>query len=177
MAGDVSPAQWWRGVRNQRGKNCCRAWSRAGPCALWDSYPPPVSPFTLGATDAPPRPHLLSSALNLWIFWWGAKTQHGTMAGPQKGPDSQNVCTQGSQRRNSKMGGGRFAIRSSPFFSPGLTLQGQSGSDRTGATHTWPRAAWILTPARPKQLHKLGCQVKIRGKFLLLSLGFVRSLG
>lgn len=106
MAGDVSPAQWWRGVRNQRGKNCCRAWSRAGPCALWDSYPPPVSPFTLGATDAPPRPHLLSSALNLWIFWWGAKTQHGTMAGPQKGPDSQNVCTQGSQRRNRKMGGG-----------------------------------------------------------------------
>lgn len=37
-----------------------------------------------------------------------------------------------------------------PCFAP--DLQGQSGSDRTGAAHTWPRAVPILTPARPKQL-------------------------
>ena len=39
-----------------------------------------------------------------------------------------------------------------PCFSPDLALQGRSGSDRTGAAHTWPRAVPILTPARPRQL-------------------------
>lgn len=176
----MSPAQWWRGVRNQRGKNCCRAWSRAGPCALWDSYPPPVSPFTLGATDnPPPRPHLLSSALNLWIFWWGAKTQHGTMAGPQKGPDSQNVCTQGSQRRNRKMGGGGVGLQSGPVPASLLGSHCKDSLVQTGLEPPTPGPELPGFSPRPAQnsFHKLGCQVKIRGKFLLLSLGFVRSLG
>lgn len=77
MAGDVSPAQWWRGVRNQRGKNCCRAWSRAGPCALWDSYPPPVSPFTLGATDNPP-PAPTSSPVRLISGYSGGEPKPST---------------------------------------------------------------------------------------------------
>lgn len=39
-----------------------------------------------------------------------------------------------------------------PCFSPELTPQGQSGSDRTRAAPPWPSAAPILTPAHPKQL-------------------------
>lgn len=44
------------------------------------------------------------------------------------------------------------ATETCPCFSPELTPQGQSGSDRTGAAPTLPSAALILTPARPKQL-------------------------
>lgn len=153
MAGDVSPAQWWRGVRNQRGKNCCRAWSRAGPCALWDSYPPPVSPFTLGATDNPP-PAPTSSPVRLISGYSGGepKPSTGLWQGHRRDLTPKMCAPRVPSVETGRWGGGRFAIRSSPCFSPGLTLQGQSGSDRTGATHTWPRAAWILTPARPKQL-------------------------
>lgn len=175
----MSPAQWWRGVRNQRGKNCCRAWSRAGPCALWDSYPPPVSPFTLGATDNPP-PAPTSSPVRLISGYSGGepKPSTGLWQGHRRDLTPKMCAPRVPSVETGRWGGG-VGLQSGPVPASLLGSHCKDSLVQTGLEPPTPGPELPGFSPRPAQnsFHKLGCQVKIRGKFLLLSLGFVRSLG
>lgn len=127
--------------------------ARAGPRALagLTSYPPPISALTVDATLAIPLwPHLQSVQSAAWLDWWAAKSQDGSMAGARERGPHCPACVH-PEFPGTEVGEGSDPSPR-PCFSPDLALQGHSGSDRTGAAHTWPRAVPILTPARPRQL-------------------------
>lgn len=65
-----------------------------------------------------------------------------------------------------------------PCLAPELALQGQSGSDRTGAAYTWLRAVRNSHPGPPKTAFRNStAKFGSRSKFLLLSLGRMQGYG